>query len=81
MKLRPPAEPKYGTLIWDVETDGLLPSMTRIHVLCIREYETGLTWTFRRNKREDTIAKGVAMLANARCVVGHNIAGFDLPDL
>ena len=81
MKLRPPAEPKYGTLIWDVETDGLLPSMTRIHVLCIREYETGLTWTFRRNKREDTIAKGVAMLANARCVVGHNIAGFDLPAL
>ncbi len=78
MKLRPKAEPKYGTLIWDVETDGLLPTMTCIHVLCIREYETGQVWTFRRNKREDTIAKGVAMLQNARCVVGHNIAGFDL---
>ena len=52
--------------------------MTRIHVLCIREYETGQVWTFRRNKREDTIAKGVAMLQNARYVVGHNIAGFDL---
>lgn len=78
MKLRPPAEPKYGTLIFDIETDGLLPTMTRIHVLCIREYETGQVWTFRRNKREDTIAKGVAMLQNARCVVGHNIAGFDL---
>lgn len=79
MKIRPPADPKYQTLLFDIETDGLLPSMTRIHVLAIREYETGQVWVFRRNKREDTIHKGIAMLRNAMCVVGHNIAQFDLP--
>ena len=38
MKLRPA---KYRTLIFDIETDGLLEEMTTIHLLCIREYETG----------------------------------------
>lgn len=76
MKLRPG---KYSTLIFDLESDGLLDEMTTIHVLCIREYETGQVWTFRRNKREDTIAKGVEMLMQAQTLVGHNIAQFDIP--
>lgn len=75
MKLRPG---KYRTLIFDIETDGLLEEMTTIHLLCIREYETGQVWTFRRNKREDNIARGVEMLMQAQMLVGHNIAQFDV---
>jgi hypothetical protein len=75
MKLRPPT---YQTLIWDVESDGLLDTMTVIHCLAIREYETGRVWRFRKNKKEDTIAKGIAMLADCAAMVGHNIMDFDL---
>ena len=71
--------PTYKTLIFDVESDGLLDTLTRIHLLCIREYETGRVWTFRRNKRMDNIADGVAMLMDAVCIVGHNIVQFDIP--
>ncbi|MDW9491752.1 DNA polymerase [Sinorhizobium meliloti] len=88
MKLRPEGkkvskfgwiqEPAYQTLIFDVETDGLLHQMTTMHVLSIREFETGERWTFRRNAEEDTLEDGIAMLEDAACVVGHNIMQFDL---
>ncbi|MBB5276276.1 DNA polymerase I-like protein with 3'-5' exonuclease and polymerase domains [Rhizobium rosettiformans] len=88
MKLRPEGvkikksgwiqEPAYGTLIFDVETDGLLHQLTTMHVLSIREFETGERWTFRRNAEEDTLEDGIAMLEDCRSVVGHNIMQFDL---
>lgn len=65
----------------DVETDGLLPELTRIHVLVVRKIVDGIlqpTRVFRRNSREDTIAEGLAYMADADFVVGHNIIGFDL---
>lgn len=75
MKLRPA---KYDTLIWDVETDGLLDELTTIHCLVIREFESGQVWRFRKNKKEDTIEKGVKMLMNCKSMVGHNIMDFDI---
>jgi hypothetical protein len=36
-------------LLWDVETDGLLDTMTRIHCLVIRDAVTRETWRFRRH--------------------------------
>lgn len=38
------------TLIWDIETDGLLPTMTRIHCLVIRDAATRETFRFRRRE-------------------------------
>lgn len=69
---------KYGTLIFDVETNGLLDRLDRVHVLVIREYESGRSWTFRRNNEMDNIAKGVRMLMNCEELVGHNIMQFDI---
>lgn len=69
----------YQTLLFDVETNGLLDQLDRIHVLCIREYETGRAWTFRHNKKENNIYEGVAMLLDCETLVGHNIYQFDLP--
>lgn len=69
----------YQTLIFDVETDGYLEHLTRIHCLTIQEYETGKKWSFRRNKQEDTIAEGVRMLEQAETIVGHSILHFDIP--
>lgn len=72
---------KYKTLIWDLETDGLLQELTRVHILVIIESETGRKWVFRRNRREDTILDGIAMLNDAEMIVGHSIVGFDMPAL
>lgn len=70
---------RIRTAIFDIETDGLLDRLTRVHVLSIRDFERKITHTFRRNEHEDTIAEGLAMLAEAEFVVGHNIIHFDLP--
>lgn len=68
---------EYDTLVYDLESDGLLDRLTRIHCLCIRHYETGDMWMFRNNKTENTIHIGVRMLERARMRVGHNVIGFD----
>jgi len=73
------AKRELQTLIFDIESDGLLPTMTKIHCLAIREYETGQVWRFRKNKKEDTIAKGITMLQKAKVLVGQNIIDFDIP--
>jgi hypothetical protein len=35
-------------LLFDVESDGLLPKLTRLHCLVLRDPETRQTWRFRR---------------------------------
>lgn len=70
---------QYQTLIFDIETNGLLDTLDRLHTLCIREYETGESWTFRHNDKENTIKDGLYMLSNCNTLVGHNIYQFDLP--
>lgn len=71
MKLRP------RRLIWDIETDGLLHQLTRVHVLTIRDIDSNETFIFRNNDEEDTILEGIDMLNRAVLIVGHNIVGFD----
>lgn len=76
MKLRPARR-----LAFDLETDGLLPTLTRVHLLGIRDVDTGQTWIFRRNKHEDTILQGIEMLNRAELLIGHNVVDFDLEAL
>jgi DNA polymerase I-like protein with 3'-5' exonuclease and polymerase domains len=80
--------PPGKQFLFDIETTGLLPYLTehrgddvksRIHILAIRDLETGQTQVFRKNKRQDSIARGVKLLAEADVLVGHNIIGFDIP--
>jgi len=72
---------KYQTLIFDLETDGLLHELTRVHIMVIREFETGRSWVFRRNRHEDNILEGIKMLNEAETLVMHNGVGFDCPAL
>lgn len=78
MKLKPP---KYRRLVFDAETDGLLNQVTVCHCLCVRDYDTGQRWVFRRNKREDTIWQAEALLNDAEEIWGHNIVAYDIPML
>lgn len=78
MKLAPA---KYRRLVFDAETDGLLHQVTVCHCVCVRDYDTGQRWTFRRNKRENTIPKLFALLDSAEEIWGHNIVAYDIPML
>lgn len=68
-------------LVFDVETDGLLHELTRIHCLCIEDVDSGETYRYRNNIAEDNIEEGIDQLANADLIIGHNIINFDLPAL
>jgi hypothetical protein len=76
--------------LFDIETTGLLPYLkqnlgndvlSRVHILAIRDLDTHQTYVFRKNKRQDSIARGIKMLNEADLLVGHNILGFDIPAL
>jgi DNA polymerase I-like protein with 3'-5' exonuclease and polymerase domains len=69
------------TLIFDLESNGFLRKLTRIHVLVIHDPDTKETFVFRHNDAENTIAEGVRMLEKADVLVGHNAVAFDAPAL
>jgi RecA-family ATPase/DNA polymerase I-like protein with 3'-5' exonuclease and polymerase domains len=61
-------------LAFDIETDGLLETVTRIHCIVIINLDSGRVVEFG----PDRIDAGLARLAEATYLVGHNIVGFDL---
>lgn len=65
-------------LVFDLESDGLLPTLTKIHVLSITD-------TQAPNKpmvfRGADVIKGVKLLQDSYMIVGHNIISFDIPAL
>lgn len=65
------------TLIFDLETDGFLESVTKVHSLVIHDVGTGKLHSFGPGQIDD----GLAMLETADCIVGHNIIKYDIPVL
>ncbi|WJY17657.1 DNA polymerase [Alteriqipengyuania flavescens] len=74
-------------LIFDLETDGLLDELTRIHTLHVLDTDDGRAYRFNGGvfddgspaARDGSIEEGIAMLAAADGLVGHNILTFDIP--
>ncbi len=66
--------------VFDLETNGLLHDLTRIHCLSIYETDTNTIESFNDEKNNQySITEGLSRLASADTIVGHNIIGFDLP--
>jgi DNA polymerase-1 len=68
-------------VIFDIETDGLLPDLTKIHSLVLRDLDTNEVMSCA-NEPQHTgapIQDGLEVLAAADVVYGHNSIGFDLP--
>lgn len=63
-------------LVFDCETDGLLPELTKLHCLGITDLDTGKKFSLSRHKELD---EGVLMLMTADVIIGHNVIGFDVP--
>lgn len=64
------------TYIFDIETNGFLEEMDRIHCICIEDYVTGVMMTF--DSKRGNLDEGIKLLEEANELVGHNIISFDL---
>jgi len=68
-------------LVFDLETDGLLDDVTKIHCLVIYDSEADTTCIYNDQGSQEPIVRGVQRLEDADVLVGHNVIGFDLPVL
>jgi DNA polymerase-1 len=66
-------------LAFDVEANGLLDTVTKLHCLVIDDLDTGEQLSFADQPGHRPISEGLQLLAEAELLVGHNIIGYDLP--
>ena len=69
------------TAIFDIETNGLLLMLNKVHSLVIKIVETGEVISCADQPGYFPIENGLKILERADRVVGHNILKFDLPAL
>lgn len=76
--------------LFDIESDGLLDTMSRIHSIVIEDFDNGLIYSAHdhaddwQNPREGlvvtvSVETAVRMLMDADQIIGHNIIKFDIP--
>lgn len=65
--------------LFDIETNGLLDELDRIHCLVLIDADTGDVLDFADQPGRRPISEGLEILRTADEVIGHNILGFDLP--
>jgi len=79
-----------GTVVFDLETNGLLNNATRIHCLSLYWEEDDRTESFNDEPYAKdpkdlpmgggySITTGISWLEVADVLIGHNIIGFDIP--
>lgn len=69
-------------IVFDIETDGLLNDLTRIHLLTISD-PSGEVSVYRRNDEGSDIAEGLRRMMirviEGGTLAGHNVIAFDIP--
>ena len=66
------------TIVFDLETNGLLHDLTRIHCLAIYDSTTDKVETYNDEKNNKySISEGLNKLLVADTIVGHNVINFD----
>lgn len=63
--------------VLDMETDGLLEEMTKMHCLCVTQFRNGESNSFALTTLEEV----QAFLDDENTIVGHNLKRFDIPGL
>lgn len=69
-------------LIFDLETDGLLDEVSKIHCLVIKDTETGTVYvgTDHQDHGEFTVKQALEYLSDYEGVIaGHNVIKYDIP--
>lgn len=69
------------TYVFDIETNGFLNTMDRVHSLVLKDVETGEVLSCHHPDERDNpiIETGLRALMAADLIVGHNIIKFDIP--
>lgn len=67
--------------IFDIETDGLLYNVSTIHCLVIHDLETNQTIVYNDKGDADPVVRGVQVLEDSPCIIGHNVINYDIPVL
>lgn len=62
-------------LIFDIETNGFLEKLDRVHCVSIIDIDTEKLYSFNPSNIRDALE----MLSKADSVIGHHIKGFDIP--
>lgn len=62
-------------LVFDIEADGLLDTLTKIHCIVIHDLDSKELFSFGPDK----IDEAITMLEKADVVIGHNVIGYDIP--
>ena len=68
-------------LIFDLETNGLLADVNKIHSLVIKNVTTKEVISCADQDGYVPIDKGIELLMKADALIGHNIIKYDLPVL
>ncbi len=64
-------------IIFDIEADHLLPDVTKVHCMVLKNLKTGNVVRIE----PDNIQVGLGILQGAEAIGGHNIMAYDLPVL
>ena len=70
-----------SNLIFDLETNGLLPEVTTIHSLVIKDIDTFALRSYADQPNYPSLEEGLDVLAEADMIAGHNVIKYDLPVL
>ena len=62
-------------LIIDVETNGFLDKLDKIHCIVFKDIDTNILYSYNPDNLEDALE----LLKKATLLIGHNISGFDIP--
>jgi DNA polymerase I-like protein with 3'-5' exonuclease and polymerase domains len=69
--------------LFDLESDGLLDELTKIHCIVCKDLDSGRVFTFHESTtispRDSGLTSAVNMLEVADLIVGANITKFDIP--
>ena len=67
--------------IFDIETDGLLETMTKVHCIVIYDIDNDKMHSFDGQETRLRFDDAIFLLKNFSEIIGHNILNFDLPAL
>ena len=67
------------SLIFDIETNGLLFDVTHIHCLAIHDLTTKKTISYNDEGNQEPVVRGLQRLKDSDCIIGHNIISYDIP--
>jgi DNA polymerase-1 len=80
MKLKPQKSEKMTqTILFDLESTGLLRRGSRIHCIVARDMSKVDEPLVFDHRPHQTINMGIQMLSQAKTIIGHNIIGYDIP--